>query len=269
MEVTIRAAVEALGLEVTGSHRMPGGSTLPTWQVNTPHGPLAVRLYPTFLEWVARGMARLSTVLREANFPVPGVVAVVEDLPGYVALIQEWLPGVTCGEALRREPGQAWAYGVQFGQLQARLHTLPIPPEVAGEVPCLETHLPPPARLAWLHLDYHPLNVLVAEGRVSAVLDWENVRLGDARADVARTLSILSVDPVVWRAGQEVRQSLRTFRRGYLAGYAGGLMDDLPPFLAWAGEFMLRDRGPHCAEAGLVHVRRWTRYWRSRSRDGH
>lgn len=267
MEATVRAAVEALGLEATASRRMPGGSTLPTWRVDTPDRPLAVRLYPVPLEWVARGMARLAAVLREADFPVPAVVAVVEDLPGHVALIQEWLPGVTCGEALRREPERAWELGVQFGQVHARLHTLPIPPGVEGEVPRLEAGLPTPARSAWLHLDYHPLNVLVAGGRVSAVLDWENVRLGDARADVARTLSILSVDPSVWSAGREVRQSLRTFRRGYLTGYAARRMGELPPFLAWAGEFMLRDRGPHFAETELAHVRRWSRYWRSRNED--
>lgn len=264
MEATVRAAVEALGLGVTACRRMPGGSTLPTWRVDTRDGPFAVRLYPAFLEWVARGMARLSAVLREADFPVPGVVAVVDDLPGHVALIQEWLPGVTCGEALRRGPERAWDWGVQFGQVHARLHALPIPPEVEGEVPRLETGLPAPARPAWLHLDYHPLNVLAEGGRVSAVLDWENVRLGDARADVARTLSILSVDPGVWGAGREVRQRLRTFRRGYLAGYAGSLVAELPPFLAWAGEFMLRDRGPHFAGAELAPVRRWSRYWRRR-----
>lgn len=266
MEGAVRAAVEALGREVIACQQMPGGSGLPTWRVDTPGGPLAVRLYPTSLAWVARGMARLAATLRASDFPVPDVVAVVDTLPDHAALVQEWLPGVTCGEALRREPGRAWEYGVQFGQLQSRLHALPVPPEVAGEVPRLDD-LPAPPRPAWLHLDYHPLNVLVEDGRVSAVLDWENVRLGDARADVARTLSLLSVEPGLRRAERDARETVRVFRRGYLSGYADGwgAVRDLSPFLAWAGEFMARDQGNRFGEAELNHLRRWVRFWRSRS----
>lgn len=264
VEEVVCSAVRALGREVTGTHRMPGGSSLPTWRVTTPDGPLAVRLYPASLGWVAQGMARLATVLRTGDFPVPGVVAMVDDLPDHVALVQEWLPGVPCGEALRHEPERAWEWGAGFGQLDA----LPVPPEVMGEVPRLETDRPMPARPAWLHLDYHQLNVLVADGRVSAVLDWENVRLGDARADLARTLSILSVYPGLWRAGRDVREPLRVFRRGYLAGYGTNLSGGISPFLAWAGEFMGRDQGHRFGEAELDHVRRWSRFWRSRCPDG-
>jgi aminoglycoside phosphotransferase (APT) family kinase protein len=48
-----------------------------------------------------------------------------------------------------------------------------------------------------MHLDYHLLNVMTDGSSVISVIDWENVRLDDARLDVARTLSILCADPSI------------------------------------------------------------------------
>ncbi len=45
-----------------------------------------------------------------------------------------------------------------------------------------------------LHLDYHPLNVLTDGKTIVGVIDWENVRLSDARLGVVRSLSILCDD---------------------------------------------------------------------------
>ncbi|MGO9061898.1 MAG: phosphotransferase family protein [Candidatus Binataceae bacterium] len=43
-----------------------------------------------------------------------------------------------------------------------------------------------------LHLDYHPLNVLVKGGRVTGVIDWVSTECGDRHLDVATTAAILS-----------------------------------------------------------------------------
>ena len=49
----------------------------------------------------------------------------------------------------------------------------------------LREHLPePPARATLVHGDYRPANVLVAEGRLSAVLDWEFAHTGDPAEDI-------------------------------------------------------------------------------------
>jgi aminoglycoside phosphotransferase (APT) family kinase protein len=71
-----------------------------------------------------------------------------------------------------------------------------------------------------LHLDYHPLNVLTDGTQITAVLDWANARSGDARADVARTYTILAVQPL--GPGRQplalgaLRHLLaRSWRRGY------------------------------------------------------
>jgi len=44
-----------------------------------------------------------------------------------------------------------------------------------------------PERLALLHGDFHPLNILVWEGRVSGVLDWSTFLIGDPAMDIAIT----------------------------------------------------------------------------------
>lgn len=117
---------------------------------------------------------------------------------------------------------------------------------------------------ALIHLDFHPSNVLV-KGEVTGVLDWENVRLGDARADVARTLSILSVDPAVSKLPRAGRQLRRRFRLAYLAGYVSltgeNALAELKPYLAWAGDFMRRDLASRLKPEEALMIERWTRRW--------
>lgn len=49
----------------------------------------------------------------------------------------------------------------------------------------LHDHLPdPPARIALVHGDYRPANLLVADGRIAAILDWEFAHEGDPAEDL-------------------------------------------------------------------------------------
>ena len=43
----------------------------------------------------------------------------------------------------------------------------------------------------WIHADLHPRNVLVHEGRLSAVIDWGDLAQGDRAADLAATWMLL------------------------------------------------------------------------------
>ena len=139
-----------------------------------------------------------------------------------------------------------------------RLKLEPLPGE---RVRVLEYHRKAPL----VHLDYHLLNVMTDGSIVTGVIDWENVRLGDARYDVARTLSILCADPSIRALPKALRQVVRTFRRGYLEGYghtAGpASLTALAPFLAWSGQFMLRDLGGRCNAQAEVNIERWSRWW--------
>jgi aminoglycoside phosphotransferase (APT) family kinase protein len=75
-----------------------------------------------------------------------------------------------------------------------------------------------------LHLDFHPLNVLVHEGEVSGVLDWPNVTVGDAHFDVASTVTLLTTGPIGDGVPAWARVLLPAVRRvlvnRYLANYA-------------------------------------------------
>ncbi len=136
------------------------------------------------------------------------------------------------------------------------------PLEVIQQLPPLQGV--PIAGDAVLHLDYHLLNVLCDGSSVIAVIDWENVRRGCPLADVARPLSILSVDPALSELPAPSRAVLRRFRRAYQMGYlkAGENLRGLEPFLGWAGQFMETDLG---VGAELSEVKRRTKKWQSRA----
>jgi aminoglycoside phosphotransferase (APT) family kinase protein len=58
-------------------------------------------------------------------------------------------------------------------------------------------HRPAPAApLVVCHGDFHPQNLLVADGRVSAVLDWPNVLVAEPEYDVASTRALLTLTPI-------------------------------------------------------------------------
>lgn len=122
-------------------------------------------------------------------------------------MLLSWCPGQQMAEALISRPTQVWKLGRAFGKMQARLNAIAVPADLATECfdwidwvgreeQALQTRLRAEVgRRGLLHFDYHPQNVLVADGQVSAVIDWSNATVGDPRADVARTYTILSVEP--------------------------------------------------------------------------
>jgi aminoglycoside phosphotransferase (APT) family kinase protein len=152
----------------------------------------------------------------------------------------------------------------------------------AGPDEELQAYLPRQGQrpAALLHLDYHPLNVLSANGQITAVLDWANARRGDPRADIARTLSILRLIPLPsGLTGAIARVQRRAFERGWWRGYQGvaGQIDNLAPFCWWAGLVMERDLAPRLGRPDLpwltsnflTSVRNWTADWSAKSKASH
>jgi len=60
----------------------------------------------------------------------------------------------------------------------------------------LSNHRPTGERRVICHGDFHPQNILMADGRVTGVIDWPNVIVADPAADVAATRVILGLVPV-------------------------------------------------------------------------
>lgn len=103
-----------------------------------------------------------------------------------------------------------------------------------------------------LHLDLHPLNLLVsAEGTLTGVLDWANAAAGPPVLDRARTWAILTLDP----AARALRAS--PLFRALAAGWTEAAALDTVPAAAraWACRFMLIDLAGRYSPADLTHVR--------------
>jgi aminoglycoside phosphotransferase (APT) family kinase protein len=80
-------------------------------------------------------------------------------------------------------------------------------------------HAPP----SFLHLDYHPQNVLVKGLRVTGIIDWANAAIGDRHFDAATTAVIMSTSAMEhprWMRNNLAGNNLRrTFNALYLSLY--------------------------------------------------
>lgn len=238
--IVVRAAT-ALGLDPAklGSLRGASGSS---WDA----GPGVLRVgRRDVLDRELAAAAAAAAVL-----PVPTVL----DQAGFgehTALLLERLPGRPAGELAMGGPEQARAAGLACGRVHdllagvpapAGLRTVPGAPGTDG-----------PARL--LHLDLHPLNVLVSDDGavVTGVLDWANAAAGDPVLDRARTWAILNLDPMANSAARAL-PSWAALSGGWSQA---GRLDDLPAAArAWACRYLLADLASRYSPAELAHARR-------------
>jgi len=67
-------------------------------------------------------------------------------------------------------------------------------PWLGEAVDWLIDHCPPePERLSICHGDFHPMNLLVRDGRISGVLDWGGFMVADPAVDVATTIVLTTI----------------------------------------------------------------------------
>ena len=189
----------------------------------------------------------LQNALADAGYLVPRVVEVCTDATvlGGAFILMHCVEGQTLLEAMMR-PSMLWRAPRLLASAHAHLHALdPLPVlravEAAG-VPSalastnamlvrlqartqgcglegllpgcvwLAAHRPPAVgRASILHGDFHPGNVLVANGSVTGVIDWSNAGLGEPAADVATTRVVLTMGPL--HAPALVRRPMEAIRR--------------------------------------------------------
>lgn len=143
-------------------------------------------------------------------------------------LVMERITGPTLAEAL-----MAGAIGVPEGAailagLHDRLHALPWP----GPEPLV-------------HLDLHPLNVLLA-GSGPVVIDWSNARPGPAGLDVALTALIMTqliVTPGMLEVAAEVEADLRATLPEFVREFGARVSVPYVPHLPAAEAYRLAN--PH------------------------
>ena len=266
-----------------------GGADTAIWRVEHDQITSALRVFRASQAATYLREVRAMELAAQQGIPVPRVRAQAHwhDRP---TLLLSWCAGQPLAATLQRQPWRLLRQGRAFGRMQARIHqiTVPAPTDVLA-ADWISWHNTVDAGLAaqlreraghtpqLLHLDYHPLNVLMGDRDVTAVLDWANARAGDPRADVARTYAILAVMP--HQAAREplpYRVARRLLAHTWMSGYraVAGELKDMPLFFAWAGAVMVADLAQRITEPNswwlnkhMQLVERWTYQSRKRSAD--
>lgn len=124
--------------------------------------------------------ARLMAFLHDLGYPVPAVDEVSDD---GTDLVMERIEGPSMVQALASAPWTVRRHGRVLGELHRRLHDLP-PPDFLDPAPV-------GAGDRLVHLDLHPLNVLIG-ARGPVVIDWTGASVGDADVDVGLAWALMS-----------------------------------------------------------------------------
>lgn len=170
---------------------------------------LVLKLYRSGFprEWVTTE-AQLGRLVHAAGPLAPAVGELVE-VEGRVGYVCERMDGASMLDDLQRCPWRAGSTGRELARLHLRIHDSAAPAELPqltdrltefihdprsalGELtaPAAAAVQALPAGAALCHFDFHPGNVLGAQGG-ARVIDWLTVARGPAAADVARTLLLL------------------------------------------------------------------------------
>ena len=270
-----------LGIENASSVTpLSGGQDMAMWKVECGNQTYALRVFRVGAQKQCEHERAVMAAAHAAGLPVPEVHAagVWRERP---ALLITWIYGRMLSDELRLHPWRLWRLGRAFGQMQAALHAVPAPAHLlehpdawidwqGEDKPALQERLRQIASSTptLLHLDYHPNNVMTDGTRITGVLDWSNAEAGDPRADLARTLSILRVEPLVRKPWIQWI-GLQIFALAWWRGYQRerGPQRQMPPFYAWAGFAMLQDQAHRYKDRPheLFPAQRWAEKWKKRS----
>jgi aminoglycoside phosphotransferase (APT) family kinase protein len=226
-----------------------GGADTEIWRVEHDGVVSALRVMRPEQQAVA-GIERIAMAAASTVLPVPEIRASTcwNEHP---AMLIEWIPGKPLLHEFVADLRNAGSWGRLLGEAQARLHEIAAPaglPSVAESwLGRLNPELPANASgNQLLHCDFHPLNVLVNDGKISGVIDWTNAAYGDPRFDVARTWAILELVDITFPNMDKTssRLALNEFSRGWIATYEevrGPLGQEIDPFLEWGTVATTRD----------------------------
>ena len=128
--------------------------------------------------------ARIMEYVRSQGFPVPAVEEVSDN---GLDMVMRRIDGVDMGATMSKRPWTIGRQGRVLADLHIRLHELTAP-DWLGDAPVGRGD-----RL--LHLDLHPLNVMMSpHGPV--VIDWTNACRGDPSVDVALAWVLMTAGEV-------------------------------------------------------------------------
>jgi aminoglycoside phosphotransferase (APT) family kinase protein len=217
----------ALGRRVESLRLLPGGASKEAWAVDADGFRLLVRRAGGgVIHEATLSLEQEFHVLEaahEAGVKVPRPVAYLGELGGREAFAMERVEGETIGRRIARDPPAG--LDVQLADELAKIHAIPaerLPFLRSGDVlgrfeheldlvgephPAIEYGLwwlrgrrPEPLPDVVSHGDFRIGNVVVSEGGLESLLDWEFAHLSDPREDLAW--------PIVraWRFGADERR---------------------------------------------------------------
>jgi aminoglycoside phosphotransferase (APT) family kinase protein len=219
--------------------------------------PLAVRIYcgPTALPRARREFL-VHRHLYQLNYPVAEPLFLEENCTYFDApfLIMARVCGPTLLHALLRRPRRLLRAPVEMAEVHARLHRLPIS-DFPAPTSCLLTRRlremataiddygltdlrpgfdwlsvnrpAPPANPSILHLDFHPLNLVLDRNGSLVVLDWSEADLGDPHADIGTTVMFVDCLPPV-KVTRLQRLAILAGRFVFLSRYLRAYRRNLP-----------------------------------------
>ena len=246
---------------IAGLQRLTGGANMESWRFDCGGGRYVLRRAPS-AEWLAgraldmAGEARVIRLAVAGGVPAPEIVlelrpedglgagyvmvclagsadpelalgstaALAEDIAAAMAKIHALDPAQAAHLARLEAPAGIARLAAQFDAAGADR------PIIALGLAWLRAHVPPPARLCVVHGDLRIGNVMVDQGRLSGVLDWELAHLGDGHEDLAYGCM------TVWRFGRLDKPGLGLTDIAHLAhAYqaAGGEPFDAARFRFW------------------------------------
>ncbi len=159
-----------------------------------------------------RSEAQTMEYARSHGYPVPAVSELSAD---GTQLVMERLVGPVMLTSLSRRPWSIRSSAALLADLHRRLHRIPAPAWVPDAPSGRGDRL--------LHLDLHPLNILLAE-RGPVVIDWPRAARGNGDTDVALTWLLLATAGIP--TGRLWATVLGRFRSALVTGFLDGFDRD-------------------------------------------
>jgi aminoglycoside phosphotransferase (APT) family kinase protein len=187
--------------------------------------------------------AAVMQYVREHGYPAPEVVEVAGP-----DIVMERIEGPTMLQDFSKRPWRLFRHARTLADLYERLHAIPPPswmrPKLGGGA-------------AIVHLDLHPLNVIISS-RGPVVIDWTNAGLGVPAAETADLWLIMSAAEIPGSAFERALLGLGRglFLRAFLKHFD---LQALRAQLPAAAEHRLRDRNILDVERERIgkFVERW------------
>jgi aminoglycoside phosphotransferase (APT) family kinase protein len=183
--------------------------------------------------------ARIMTYLRERGYPVPAVEEVSDD---GCDLVMERIEGRSMVDAIAAAPWSIRRQARTLADLHDQLHAIAAP-EFLGAAPV-------GTGTQTVHLDLHPLNVMIASKR-AVVIDWANAAAGDPSVDVGLAWILMAAGQIP--GGRAVAKLLGLGRALLVNGFVRHFdRDEVTRQLRSVVEWKVQD--PHMSETEVASM---------------